>query len=327
MCRLTIGVFLVAGLGVLGSGATMETLVWKQMVDLPRPVAGYMAGVSHGNLFVIGGSFWEAGKKQWTAKVQIFDPLANSWREGPPLNEPRSDAACATLHDDIYFFGGGAGNEVRRDAQVLHNGAWRALPEGELPEPRLFATAVAYEDSIYLLGGMGDAGDYRKASAQFWRWRPGNKRWQLLASLPGPGRISHAMAVIGKAIYVFGGAAAAGAGDVKNLNDVYRYDPQANRWTRLPDLPVANRAWWALSLGNSALVLAGYTDDYARAVYQYTPQNGLQMIGSLPHGLADTKFFLINNLVVGTGGETGPGIRGKWTLQAEIPKDMLAKVR
>ena len=303
----------------LGTTAHAQQLAWKEMAELPRPVAGYMAGVQKGKLLVIGGSYWENKQKHWTSLVQIFDPLSGQWEKGSPLPAPRSDAASVTLGEDIYCFGGGSGTEVRRDALVLHEGKWRALPEAELPEPRLYAVAISSGSSIYVLGGMAKAGDYAGVTNTFWRWHRKAKTWEVLPPLPGPGRISHAMAEIAGEIYVFGGATAGGA-DVVNLRDAYKFDPSAKKWTRLPDLTVANRSWWAVGLGQGALVLAGYTDTYASEVYLYHPEHNLQPAGPLPHGVADAKFFRIGNIVVGSGGESGPGVRGKWTFQAEIPK-------
>lgn len=326
MWMLKIGTLFVIGAELFGGVNATARMNWKQKAELPRPVAGYMAGVSRGDLVIIGGSYWKGGKKERTKRVQIYNPRTDSWSDGHPLPQPRSDGASATLNNDIYIFGGETpNNKVRRDALVLRNGTWRLLPEAELPQARMYATAITYAGSIYLLGGMSSAHDYRTASNKFWRWHPGKKGWQALPSLPGPGRINFAMAEVGGNIYVFGGATAAGSKGVKNLDDAYRFSPTSEEWTRLPDLPVANRSWWAVGLGDTALLLAGYTDDYARAVYQFTPGKNLQPIGLLPHALADAKFYLIGDIIIGTGGESAPGIRGKWTLQAAIPRHWLKK--
>jgi N-acetylneuraminic acid mutarotase len=316
MLKLSLMVFAAT---VLGGAPGAQELTWHEMAELPRPVAGYMAGVSHGKLLIVGGSYWENKQKHWSDLVQAFDPSTNAWTNEAPLPSPRSDAASASLADDVYFFGGGTGNEVRSDGMVLHAGKWSAVPGADLPEPRLYATAISSSRYIYLLGGMSKAGDYNTVTNTFWRWRPGAKQWETLTPLPGPGRISHAMADIHGSIYVFGGATT-GPKDVENLKDAYKYDPRSRKWTKLPALTVANRAWWAVGIGGRALVLAGYTNDFAREVYWYDPEQGLKDAGMLPHGLADTKFFRIGDVVVGAGGEAGPGIRGKWTLQAEIPK-------
>jgi N-acetylneuraminic acid mutarotase len=132
------------------------------------------------------------------------------------------------------------------------------------------------------------------------------------------------MAEIDGSIYVFGGATT-GPKDVQNLADAYKYDPAGKTWARLPDLTIANRAWWAVGLGHRALILGGYTNDFAREVYVYNPGGNLQPASPLPHGLADAKFFRIGNLIVGAGGEAAPGIRGKWTLETEIPREWRGK--
>lgn len=318
---------LFAGVGLFGVKGAKKMLIWTERAELPRPVAGYMAGVSHGNLLIVGGTYWEHGEKQWTDRVQIFSPYKNSWTNGPALPQPRSDAASVVLKGRVYVFGGGDGDAVRRDCLALGRGAWKSVPEAELPEPRLYANAVVDRGWVYLLGGMSDARDYTTASSDFWRWRPGEEGWQELPPLPGPGRINFAIAQIDGDVYVFGGATAAGAADVRNLNDAYRFDPADSRWEHLHNLPVANRSWWSVSLGDSALVLAGYTTTYADTVYRYIPQSGLRKMGTLPHSLADPKFFLIKNVIVGTGGEAGPSVRGKWTLQATIPQSWLKEDR
>lgn len=314
---LKIGILLL-GMSALGVWAVAQELKWQEMAQLPRPVAGYMAGVSHGRLLIIGGSYWENKEKHWSDLVQVFDPSANRWTSDIPLPEPRSDAASVTFHDDIYCFGGGSGNVVRSDALILHDGKWSSLRDGALPEPRLYATAITAGENIYLLGGMSTAGDYRSTSNALWRFQPQSKKWEVLAPLPGPGRISHAMAVINGDIYVFGGATT-GPNDVQNLKDAYRYNVSSNRWIRLADLPVANRAWWAVGLGNVALLIGGYTNDFVRDVYLYRSEQ-LQPYGALPSAVADAKFFRIQDAVVGAGGEAGPGIRSPRTFFASLPK-------
>jgi N-acetylneuraminic acid mutarotase len=66
------------------------------------------------------------------------------------------------------------------------------------------------------------------------------------------------------------------------------------------------------------VILGGYTNDFAADVYVYE-QNNLEKTSPLLHPLADAKFFRIGDKIVGTGGEAAPGIRGKWTMEAEIP--------
>ena len=322
---LKLGLLLVA-VNVFGSAASGQELTWKEAAELPRAVAGYMGGVIHGKLLIVGGSYWENKQKHFSDLVQVFDPAANTWENAASLPAPRSDAASVELNGDIYIFGGGAGTEVRKDGLVLHDSQWVALPGAELPDPRRYPAAISSHGYVYLLGGMSKADDYTSVTNTFWRWRPKSKGWEVLPPLPGPGRINHAMAEIDGSIYVFAGATTGGQ-DVANLNDAYKYDPAARKWTRLPDLPVARRAWWAIGLGNRALVLAGYSEDFVREVYIYDAQNNLQPVAPLPQAVADIKFFRVGNLVIGTGGEVGPGVRGKRTFEGVVPEGWLRKTK
>jgi SSS family solute:Na+ symporter len=316
---LQLGILFTA-IHVLNCVAVPQELAWKDMADLPRPVAGYMAASSHGRLLVIGGSYWENEKKYWVDRVQTFDPQDNTWRNEAPLPAPRSDAALAVLKNKIYILGGGSSNEITTDALVLQHNKWQSLPAAALSAPRKYPVAVAAGKYIYLLGGMSKDNDYTSVTNTFWRWRPGLNQWEVLPPLPGPGRINAAMTQVGNSIYVFGGATSAPSNDVANLKDVYKFNLASQTWSRLPDLPLANRAWWAVSLGSRALLLGGYTDTFAREVALYDPRKtSFQPATSLPHGVADMRFVRLGNLVIGTGGEVGEHIRGKWTMQAELP--------
>jgi N-acetylneuraminic acid mutarotase len=310
-----LGLLLIT-ISVVGGSAAGQDLLWKEMADLPRSVAGYMAGVVHGKLVIVGGTYWENKQKHWSDLVQVYDPATNQWTNDAALPMPRSDAAAAVLNDDLYLFGGESGSDVRKDGLVLHQGKWSPVPDADLPEPRQFAGAIASGGYIYVLGGVPGS-DYGTVAATFWRWKPKMKKWEVLPPLPGPGRISMAMAEVNGEIYTFGGATT-GPKDVQNLGDAYRYDPGKRTWKRLPDLGIANRAWWAVGLGSRAVILGGYTNDFAADVYVYE-QNNLEKTSPLLHPLADAKFFRIGDKIVGTGGEAAPGIRGKWTMEAEIP--------
>ncbi len=298
-----------------------EGLVWRERAPLPLPRAGYMGGVINGRMIIAGGSYWEEGQKFWTTRVDFFDPRTDAWQAGEPLPEPRSDAASVSYRDALYVFGGGAQTQVRQDALVFRDGRWSPLPEAALPEPRRYAVAVVCGGLIYVVGGMPEVADYTKASTNLWMWNPDSPSsgWKKLPPLPGPGLIIHTVAEADGRIYVFGGATAGGS-DVVNVSSIYRFDPQTEVWTRLPDLPFARRAWWAVSLRDRILLISGYTTIYEKEVYEYELTSGaFRLNGNLPHGLADAKFFTIDNWVIGAGGEASDKIRGPWTFQAQLP--------
>ncbi len=310
--KIAFGFFIAAGL-------IMAVMNFEERAPLPLPRAGYMSGIVNGALIIAGGSYWSTGKKFWSERVDLFDPTANAWRSGTPLPEPRSDAACAVVNDVLYIFGGTSGTAARRDALVLDKGSWKSFRGGELPEPRLYPTAVATEGAIYLSEGLSKMTDYHTATASLWALDLGARSgWKQLPPIPGPGRANHAMAALDGKLYIFGGAVPKGK-DVDNLSDAYVFDIRSSRWSRLPDLPFARRAWWAVAAGKRILLLGGYTTDFARDVYEYDPNTRtLRPAGNLPHPVCDAKFHVTGSRILGAGGEAGPGVRAPWTFEASV---------
>jgi N-acetylneuraminic acid mutarotase len=296
-----------------------DKLVWHERAELKQPRAGYMAGVIDGRYVIAGGSYWTGGKKIWTDEVDIFDPVHNTWTEGARLPQPRSDAANVVVEGGLYTFGGGEGDDVRRDAWVFKNGRWTELATGELPEPRVYAVAVAVRGLIYLVGGMSNHTDWYSLSNELWVWNPRSRAaWKKLAPMPGPGLITAAVATLNDKIYVLGGAKTGGK-DVVNVKSAFEFDPQTGNWTSLPDLPIDRRCWWGLPHDDKILLFGGYTNTNEADVFAYRPAtHTLANVGAMPHGLCDAKFFRIGNSIYGVGGESAPAIRGKWTLQADF---------
>jgi N-acetylneuraminic acid mutarotase len=320
--------FLLAGNGnakLIMNNTTMKkptaTLLWHERADMPLPRGGYIAGVVDQKFLIAGGSFWENGKKQWSGRTDLFDPTANAWERSTPLPAPRSDAGVVNVGNALYVFGGGADGDICNDAWVFQDRKWTALPGAKLPEARLQPVAVAHAGLIYLMGGLSTPGVYTTATSNFWVWNPQTPEagWKMLPELPGPGRFAHAMVTVDEKIYVLGGCTGHESGDVRNLYDVYFYDPKSSEWRQLAILPVARRAWWAVAFEGKILVLGGYTDAFEDQVFLYDPASGdFQEIGRMPHGLADAKFFWIGNSLLTAGGESGNRTRGLWTLQAQV---------
>jgi N-acetylneuraminic acid mutarotase len=308
------------------TGEIQNDLSWRTRAPLPQPRAGYMAAVVDGRYVLAGGSYWNANEKVWTSRVDEFEPASNTWSEAAPLPEPRSDAACVALQNDLYIFGGGDHLHARQDALVLRNKKWVELPDLALPEPRLYASAVASGDSIYVLGGMSKAGDYASAQNTLWICNVNKPRgpWETPPGFPGPGLISMAAAVVSDKIYIFGGAYAAENG-VANSNSVLEFDCTLRRWRCLPDLPVSRRCWCAVPLPEAILLIGGFTSTYEKDVFRYDLRShSLTPAGLLPHGMCDAKFFRLGGRVIGTGGEVADRIRGASTFESALPPHWIA---
>jgi N-acetylneuraminic acid mutarotase len=287
---------------------------------------GYIAGVVNDCYIVAGGSYWQDEQKHWTSRVDEFNPRSNVWNEGPPLPEPRSDAACVTVRDTLYAFGGGNDNRARADALALVAGQWKAIPEGTLPEPRLCASAVLSGGSVYVVAGMSDPADYTSLKNTLWRWTPGagENSWEVLPSFPGPGLINAAVATVGQKIYVLGGAQAGGQ-NVVNSSKAYVFDCGSERWQKLPDLEVSRRCWSAVPLRGKVLLIGGFTDTYHRDVLTYDlGSQSLSRAGDLPQGVCDAKFFRLGSFIIGSGGQAADRTRSGCTFESKLHGDKQA---
>jgi len=319
--RVTI-VLCAAAFGVMTLHSFGQKFVWRERSPLTVARAGYMAGAIHGKYVIAGGSYWVDKHKKWTDEVDIYDPTRDRWERLANLPQARSDAASVALDNELYVFGGGADVEIRRDALVFRDGKWHPIPSAELPEPRVYAVAVVNRGLIYVMGGMSKHDDYTSLSNKVWVWNPRTpeKGWKELQSFPGPGLITAAVAALDGRIYILGGAKHGGT-DVVNVDTAFSFDPKSGVWITLPALPLKRRCWWGLTVAPEILLFGGYTSTNESDIFSYNPAaRSLTKIGKMPHGLCDAKFLHINGSIYGVGGESASGIRGRWTLETQLPK-------
>ena len=97
--------------------------------DAPLPLPQARGGM--GKAVFLGGEFWVFGgetldgpgatKRHVYARVDIYDPVSNRWRDGPPLPTPRHGVFPVAYGDRIYLLGGGvvAGHSATTVAEVL----------------------------------------------------------------------------------------------------------------------------------------------------------------------------------------------------------------
>ena len=287
---------------------------WAELAPMPLPRAGCAAGVLGGKLVVAGGTLWRADRKIWCDRVDSFDPGANRWESCAPLPRPLGDSACVAVGDALYALGGGAEGSTESAVWRFQSGSWTLLSDSALPAPRRSPAAAVLDGTVYVLGGYESA-DLASAASTLWAWRPGG-RWEARAARPGPVRFSPAVAPVGGRIIAAGGATVENGG-VRNLDDILAYDPAADSWSAIGRLPEPNRAACGLADEGRFLFIGGYTDKFERPILAIDPGTGTAApAGSLPHGLADTRFLRMGARIIGATGECGNKVRAPWTLAA-----------
>lgn len=152
---------------------------WMYASAAPVALTEVAAGVHDGRIWVAGG-LDDAGRA--VDHVQVYDPVANGWGEGPRLPEPVHHSALVTDGDTLFLIGGYTGDGFGSPTASVwrlddtETGAWS--PAEPLPEAR-GAGGAAWNGRGGILygGGVGPAG----VSADVFIREDG--AWRLLASL------------------------------------------------------------------------------------------------------------------------------------------------
>lgn len=211
---------------------------WSLGPTLPQPIHHMMVKAVGGRLYMIGGEVEGASTgrpERFVAEVWMHDPAVGGWVPRAPMPTPRSGGGSAVIDGKIYVAGGrppgGSAFEVYDPA----TDRWERLPD--LPTQRNHLAMAALNGRIYVVGGRTGPGAGAERVDVVEIYDPATRRWTRGASLPAP-RGGITGAVHAGCLFVFGGEGE--RTHVLGLTPhTYAYDPGADRWTQLPDLPIA----------------------------------------------------------------------------------------
>ena len=133
----------------------------------PLPRLWHISGRVGSKAVVQGGrtkDFSEKSRQHLSSVVEIFDPYSESWEQRPVTGDAPSPgtyvAASASLHDDLFSFGGYDGsrrfNTLRRlDTEKL---CWSQVsPQNAdgAPMPKSGCGMIAFANGLGVFGGYG----------------------------------------------------------------------------------------------------------------------------------------------------------------------------
>jgi hypothetical protein len=169
---------------------------------------------------------------------------------------PRQAGQGAVVDGALYLWGGFSydapftytdGYRLSRENDTWK---WEALPP--LPSPTCWAGTLAVGKKIYALGGADyDAqrfycledrtGTVKRLGARMIVFDTEHPEAGWVEKSPNPGtpRCLTGAALIGGNIYIMGGVSMLESGGYANVVDNWRYDPAADTWERLRDLPIS----------------------------------------------------------------------------------------
>jgi N-acetylneuraminic acid mutarotase len=211
---------------------------WSLGPSTPQPIHHTHVAAVGGKLYMIGGELDGAssGKpERYISDTWVHDPAAGGWQKRAPMPTPRSGGGKAVIDGKIYVAGGrppgGSAFEVYDPA----TDKWEKLPD--LPTQRNHLAMVAIGGKIYVAGGRTGPGAMAPRVDVLEIYDPKTRQWSKGAALPYP-RGGITGAVVNGCMFVFGGEGE--RSHVLGLTpSTYGYDPRANLWTVLADLPIA----------------------------------------------------------------------------------------
>jgi N-acetylneuraminic acid mutarotase len=266
----------------------LSSITTPATVQAQRPFKGnhHTAEVYNGKLYLFGGLGNDADTNLSTSgKVQIFDPVANSWTLGADMPFAAGSSSSALIGGQIYVAGGivnfSTTSRLARYNPVTNS--WTEL--AAMPQGRNHAAAATDGSQLYILGGRGlGSGDDNTVANGFDTvqiynlatntWRSSLDAGSTLAPLPqARGGMGRAVYYNGE-FYVLGGETLNGLG--ATLKHVYQrvdiYNPVTNIWRFGAALPTARHGTFPLLVGKRIYVggggtQAGYSSSALLEVY------------------------------------------------------------
>ena len=205
----------------------VRTQRWSALQPMPR---GHRAGVAvtacDGKIWVIGGNTMDPADQRIIDRVEIYDPQAAAWSDGPSLPRPTQGINVVTVDGIIYAVGGvavvGDGNDepqFRRELFVLDPrvGTWEEL----VPQPtgRESSGITELNGKIYTFGGRPDNSTATEV------YDIASDSWSVETPMP-VGRAWLGACTVGEQIFAMGGAYSLPGEGYKWLHDMHEYIPE-----------------------------------------------------------------------------------------------------
>ena len=245
-----------------------KTDTWERKADMPTARSGMATLVVDGKIYAIGGSEvkkfqvgpgWGYSFKRLPV-VEMYDPVTDTWTPKADMPVPRSGGTCV-VDGKIYIIGGSAANrkEWRLDIVDVYDPATDTWAKAKnMNHARSGAAVSVVDGKIYVMGGTGWP-QIRNHPGPFLSsievYDPKTNRWTEKTEMPAP-KAGHTASVINRKIYVIGGGFR-GNGLYVYLSTVEVYDPETDRWTQEPDMPIGKSGHAAEVINGEIYIFGG----------------------------------------------------------------------
>lgn len=236
---------------------------WSQIAPVPIPLT-HAGTTSDGRHMYLAGGFvgdWKGDSTPVSRKVWRYDAATNTWASMLQLPQARGAGALVRVGRKLHFFGGLDHNYNDRGEHwtldLRRPTLWRAEPP--MPNPRNHLGYALMGTKIYAIGGRQRLDDERGNVADVHAFDVVTRQWSQVASLPQPRSHTHNSTIViaGKRLVTVGGSGNAH----QSLTDLLEYDPAADKWFSIGQMPGARSAAVAKMLGDHIIITGGTTTE------------------------------------------------------------------
>jgi N-acetylneuraminic acid mutarotase len=252
------GVIYVLG-GIDGAVQTLPQVLayhpaddsWDSAPDLPAAVHHVNAAAVEGTIYVVGSL---APDFSPVAEVWSWTPGDQAWSTGRmPMPAPARGAAAVGVVDGVILVAGGLAATGSSDVVSAYDPAadsWDQAP-AHLPMPLDHATGQVVDGAFFVIGGRSNGITAVSAAV----WRNDATGWTARAPMP-TARGGIASGVVDGRIAVVGGEGNPDA-DSGVFPQTEIYDPDADAWDSLADMPTPRHGMAAAGLDGGLYVPGG----------------------------------------------------------------------
>ncbi|MBL9115589.1 MAG: hypothetical protein JNJ83_11335 [Verrucomicrobiaceae bacterium] len=254
---------------------------WEKLPSIPVPCGGFAAGVHGGRIWLLGGTNWEGGVKNWLRTSFAFHPDRLEWTQLPDLKEPAAYGLAIHSADGLTIIGGSDGKRplLSIDGQ---------------PDHVVLSSGGKLGSQIILVGGTNDAANLAGITKS--AFAIAERQVTKLPDYPGQPVAVAAHCVHGDELLMFGGLNYDSKSALPvNTNSAFAYSASKTAWRSLAPLPEARRGLSAVNFGDGRVYLAGgYGADFSASAWiydiksnSYSPAKPLPyagMVGLVIHG-------------------------------------------
>lgn len=279
-----------------GSDEAPSAPGWTALASLPVPLGEIAVATDGAKIYVAGGY-----NTQRT--FQIYDIATDRWQSGPALVVGTDNAGVVMSGSTLIVMGG----EAAQTVQLLDGGAASWVTASTLPTPRFSSVVEVLGDQVHLVGGWSfdRSNNVSLASQTVYNLTSHTTDGGAHAGM-NTARNHAFSGVIGGKLYVTGGRSPGHEGDDgQNVAATEVYDPDADTWSPLADLPTPRSGGASAVVDGKLYVLGGQLpgNTLYKTVERFDPSTGQwQKLGDMPVFAAGQRAVAVGGDIYMIGG-------------------------